>query len=99
MEAKWHRIHFFPEEVAEGKHRQLRNAILHLYNKMGKPAEVALFSTPLLPERDIYLYLSPGACITYAGILKAYRLRPCEKPSAKEVKDCPRQTPAEDNAA
>ena len=85
MQATWHSIHFFPGEVAEGKHRQLRNAILHLYNQMGKPDEVALFSTPLLPQGDIYLYLSPDACLTYAGILKAYRVRPCEKPGADEV--------------
>ncbi len=86
MKATWHRIRFFPGEVSQGKHRSLRNTILRLYNQKGKPEDVALFSTPLLPEGDIYMYLSPGAVEKFARMFKAYRIRPCEKPAYEEVK-------------
>ena len=86
MKSAWHRIRFFPGEVAQGKHRHLRNTILRLYNQKGKPDEVALFSTPLLPEGDIHMYLSPGTFETFQRMFKNYRVRPCEKPALEEVK-------------
>lgn len=86
MKATWHRIRFFPGEVAQGKHRNLRNTILRLYNQKGKPADVALFSTPLLPDGDICIYLSPAAFDVFSRMFKAYRVRPCEKPALEEVK-------------
>ncbi len=86
MKSTWHRIRFFPGEVAQGKHRQLRNTILRLYNQKGKPADVALFSSPLMSNGDIYMYLSPAACEVFSRIFKAYRVRPCEAPAVEEVK-------------
>ena len=86
MKSTWHRIRFFPGEVSQGKHRQLRNTILRLYNQKGKPAEVALFSSPLMANGDIYMYLSPAASETFSRIFKAYRVRPCAPPAVDEVK-------------
>jgi len=86
MKAIWHRIRFFPGEVAQGKHRKLRNTILRLYNQKGKPADVALFSSPLMPSGDIYMYLSPTAYEMFSRKFKAYRVKPCEKPAMEEVK-------------
>ena len=86
MKSTWHRIRFFPGEISQGKHRHLRNTILRLYNQKGKPENVALFSTPMMPEGDIYMYLSPAACETFARMFKAYRVKPCEKPAAEEVR-------------
>ena len=82
----WHRVRFFPGEVAEGKHRQLRNTILRLYNQRGRPEKVALFSTPLLPNGEIYLYFSPAAWENFSRLAQTYRLRPCDKPGFEEVK-------------
>ncbi len=86
MKSTWHRIRFFPDEISQGKHRELRNTILRLYNQKGKPAEVALFSSPLMSSGDIYMYLSPVASETFSRIFKAYRVRPCEPPGVEEVK-------------
>jgi hypothetical protein len=86
MKAMWHRIRFFPEEVAQGKHRQLRNAILKIYNQKDRPADVALFSTPLLSTGEIHLYFSPAAWEGYSRYARTYRLRPCDKPDFEEVK-------------
>ena len=86
MKSTWHRIRFFPGEISQGKHRQLRNTILRLYNQRGKPEGVALFSSPLMPEGDIYMYLSPGACETFERMFKAYRVKPCDTPTRQEVK-------------
>ncbi len=82
----WNRIRFFPGEVSRGKHRELRNTILKAYNQKGRPANVALFSTPLLPNGEIHLYFSPAAGKAFEKFTHAYRLRPCEKPSLEEVK-------------
>ena len=82
----WQRIRFFPGEVARGKHRELRNTILRVYNQKGRPSNVALFSTPLLPSGEIYLYFSPAAGEVFSKLTHAYRLRPCEKPMYGEVK-------------
>ena len=82
----WQRIRFFPGEVSKGKHRELRNTILRTYNQKGRPPQVALFSTPLLPTGEIYLYFSPAASEVFAKLTHAYRLRPCEKPTYGEVK-------------
>lgn len=86
MKATWHRVRFFPEEVLEGKHRQLRNTILRIYNQKQRPKEVALFSTPLLSNGEIYLYFSPVAYDKFGRYARTYRLRACEKPDYQEVK-------------
>ncbi|MFK7848835.1 MAG: hypothetical protein AB8G77_26345, partial [Rhodothermales bacterium] len=67
-------------------HRNLRNTILRLYNQKGKPSGVALFSSPLMPSGEIYMYLSPAACETFSRMFKAYRTKPCAKPAKEEVK-------------
>ena len=82
----WHRVRFYPGEVAQGKHRQLRNTILKIYNQRGQPEDVALFSTPLLPSGEIYLYFSPAAWEQFSRLAQSFRLRPCEKPAVGEVK-------------
>ena len=82
----WQRIRFFSGEVSKGKHRELRNTILRAYNEKERPANVALFSTPLLPNGEIFLYFSPAACEVFVRLTKAYRLRPCEKPAMGDVK-------------
>lgn len=86
MKATWHRVRFFPEEVAQGKHRQLRNTILKAYNQKERPRKVALFSTPMLPNGEIHLYFSPAAYQGFGRYARTYRLRACEKPDLKEVK-------------
>ena len=86
MTATWYRIRFFPGEVSKGKHRELRNTILRAYNQKGRPSNVALFSTPLLPSGEIHLYFSPLAGEVFAKFTHAYRLRPCDKPAFEEVK-------------
>lgn len=60
--------------------------MLRLYNQRGKPEQVAVYSSPLMPEGDIYMFISPAACEMYARILKAYRVRPCEEPGMEAVK-------------
>lgn len=82
----WQRIRFFPGEVSKGKHRELRNTVLKAYNQKGRPPGVALFSTPLLPDGEIYLYFSPAAGEVFSRLTRAYRIRPCERPSYSEVK-------------
>lgn len=82
----WQRIRFFPGEVSKGKHRGLRNEILKAYNQKGRPSNVALFSTPLLPDGEIHLYFSPAAVEVFSKLTRAYRMRPCNKPSYGEVK-------------
>ena len=82
----WQRIRFFPGEVSKGKHRELRNTMLRAYNQKGRPSKVALFSTPLLPSGEIFLYFSPAAGEVFAKLTHAYRMRPCEKPVLGEVK-------------
>ena len=82
----WQRIRFFPGEVSKGKHRELRNTMLRAYNQKGRPSRVALFSTPLLPSGEIFLYFSPAASQVFEKLTHAYRLRPCEKPTLGEVK-------------
>ncbi len=86
MNATWHRVRFFPEEVAQGKHRQLRNTILRIYNQRERPSKVALFSTPMLSNGEIHLYFSPAAYDGFGRYARTYRLRICEKPDLQEVK-------------